>query len=183
MTRIFQVLATFAILFLLGTLATGLMRMGDKRENADPQSQQRAVVHFMAGLSAGVVVMLVNSIVVTYFIGTSRWCKEVVDTYRLNNDFVRRSTHLKRRTFPIAVVSMLVAVGIAALGGAADTIRTPPIEGLTWANLHFMAACLGIGAIFYGFVLEGINIRANHTIILEVVAEVKRIRAERGLPD
>ena len=29
-------------------------------------------------------VVLVESVVVTYFIGTSRWCKEVVETYRLD---------------------------------------------------------------------------------------------------
>jgi hypothetical protein len=143
-------------------------------------------VHRLSGISAGVIVMLVNSIVVTYFIGTSRWCKEVVDTYGLDRSYIQRSAQLKRRTFPICTVSMLIAVAIAALGAAADpaaSVKLPPMEGLTWTNLHFLSACLGIGAIVFGFLLQGMNISSNHTVITDVMAAVKRIRAERGLPD
>ncbi len=185
MNRIFYVLATFALLFLLTTLGLGLgLRAGNIRDSQDREAQQRATVHRLAGISAGVVVLLVNSIVVTYFIGTSRWCKEVVETYGMDAVFIRRSAHLKRRTFPVSVMSMLVVVGIAALGAAADpaaSMQPAPLAGISWANLHFLGACLGIGAIFYGFVIQGGNIRANHAIIGDVMAEVKRVRLERGL--
>ena len=62
----------------------------------------------MFGLGSALVVVFVNSIVVTYFIGTSRWCKEVVETYSLDRGLLRRSVILKRRTFPWAVMAMLV---------------------------------------------------------------------------
>src|SRR5262249_44674002 len=98
---------------------------------------------------------------------------------------------LKRRTFPVCVVSMLIAVGIVALGGAADpgAIMPSPAEALhwsalapvTWAQIHLAAATLGIAAILFGFVVEWNQIHANHEVILEVLAEVQRIRAERGL--
>jgi hypothetical protein len=48
--------------------------------------------HFLTGLMAALAVVLVESVVVTYFIGTSRWCKEVVETYNLNTAAVEEST-------------------------------------------------------------------------------------------
>src|SRR4051812_14846090 len=40
--------------------------------------------HFYIGIASSLLAILVCSICVTYFIGTSRWCKEVVETYRLS---------------------------------------------------------------------------------------------------
>ena len=80
--------------------------------------------HFLAGVFSSLVVVLVNCISMTYFIGTSRWCKEVADTYRLDQQLVRRSATLKRRTFPWALLSVLSMVGVSSLGAAAD-IRAP----------------------------------------------------------
>ena len=61
---------------------------------------QAATVHRLMGVATAMVVVLVNSIAVTYFIGTGRWCKEVVETYRLDSDLVRRSSAFKRGPFP-----------------------------------------------------------------------------------
>ena len=38
----------------------------------------------LTGTSAALAVVFVHSIAVTYFIGTSRWCKEVTETYQLD---------------------------------------------------------------------------------------------------
>src|SRR5947209_6745236 len=64
--------------------------------------RDRKLIHFYLGLASSLLVILVNSITVTYFIGTSRWCKEVAQTYELSPDLVRRSDKLKRTTFPWA---------------------------------------------------------------------------------
>jgi hypothetical protein len=187
--RIFGVLASFAIVFLLATMLMGFsLRSGNLRDASDRAEQRQATVHRLSGVAAGLVVLLVNSIVVTYFIGTSRWTKEVVDTYSLDEKLTGRGNRLKRATFPISVVSMLIIVGIVALGGAADPGSSPtaniePIQGITWGNVHFLAAGLGIAAISYGFLLQWNNIRANQTVIADVLVEVKRIRTERGLDD
>lgn len=192
MTRIFTSLAIFAVVFVLATFALGLsLRAGDLRDRSDTTTQNRGTVHRLSGIAAGVCVVLVNSIVVTYFIGTSRWCKEVCDTYGLDRTLVARSTRLKRRTFPVATFSMLVAVAIVALGGAADpgAVVPPPNEalhvaalsGVSWANLHLVVAAAGLATIVGAFVVEWNQIEANHAVINDVLAEVRRIRTERGL--
>jgi hypothetical protein len=191
LNRIFGCLAAFAMVCLMATFLLGLsLRAGNIHDRTDLAAQKSGTVHRLAGIATGLVVLLANSVVVTYFVGTSRWCKEVVETYSLDRELIRRSTRLKRATFPVAVVSMLIAVGIVALGGAADPgaiMPTPsaalhlPLGNLTWGNIHLVAAGLGIAAIGYGFFLAWNNILANHAVITDVLSEVKRIRTERGL--
>jgi len=185
MSRIFNILASFAVAFVLATMILGYsLRARDIRDAGDHVAQRMATLHRLSGMAAGLVLVFVNSVVVTYFIGTSRWCKEVSETYRLDPSFTRRSTTLKRRTFPIAVANMLIAVSIIALGGASDpggTFRMVPPPGLSWTHLHFLAAAVGLLAVGYGSLLQAGNIRANHQVIGEVMDEVRRIRTERGL--
>lgn len=183
MNRIFTYLALFATLFVAATLVLG-MSLGDVRDPADRTTQRWATVHRLSGIAAGLAVVFVDSIAVTYFIGTSRWCREVVDTYRLDRSLAVRSAALKRRTFPVAVISMLTVVGIVALGGAADpaaSLQLEPLGGLTWATLHLYGAMLGLAVIIACFVIARNNIEANHELIDEIVAKVQRVRRERGL--
>src|SRR3989337_2072811 len=94
------------------------LSVGDLYHDRSADTLRWATVHRLTGVAAALVVVLVNSIVVTYFIGTSRWCKEVSETYGLDRALVHRGTQLKRRTFPWAVMGMLTVVGLIALGGA-----------------------------------------------------------------
>ena len=159
----------------------------DVRNPRDKEAQRLATMHRLTGIAAGLSVLLVESVVITYFVGTSRWTKEVAETYRLEPSFVQRSTQLKRRTFPIAVCGMLIVVGITALGGAADPgsqLSRKLISGLgdvSWADIHLGFALLGIAAIVVGFFWQARHVAANQQIIQDVLAEVKRIRVERGL--
>jgi len=209
-TRIYTRLALFAICFLLTTLGVGLysgralnriaeMRhqlsqpgdsastLEDRAElrrqlDAIPidQTKQSASVHRLFGLAAAVIVMLVNSVAITYFVGTSRWCREVVDTYRLETSLVMRSARLKWRTFPLAVVGMLTIVVVAALGAYSDPMTGRPG---TWDSLdwHLTGAMTGIAVIAGIFYIQWINIAANNVVISEIMEQVRRIRAERGL--
>ncbi|MBW8883863.1 MAG: hypothetical protein JF612_03605, partial [Planctomycetia bacterium] len=59
-------------------------------EFRDPRS--RMTLHMLLGAAAALVTLLVNSITVTYFIGTSRWCKEVCEAYGLSAALAERST-------------------------------------------------------------------------------------------
>ena len=95
------------------------------------------MVHRMFGIASALVVVLVNSIAVTYFVGTSRWCREVVETYHLDAELVRRSAVLKRRAFPWAVAAMLVIVGVSALGAAADPATRHPWTA-NWVYPHLV---------------------------------------------
>ena len=139
-----------------------------------------ATVHRLSGVATALVVVLVNSIVVTYFIGTSRWCKEVGETYGLDASLIHRSNALKRRTFPWAVTGMLAVVGLIALGGAADPATGRP-DTQAWVTPHLVGSMCGLVLIAWAFLVQWQNIRENQEIIADVLAEVRRIRAERGL--
>lgn len=183
MNRIFAYLVVFAVLFMIVTMGLGL-GLEDQTADVSGEAREQFRVHFFFGVSAALVVVFVNSIVVTYFVGTSRWCKEVVETYRLSRELIARSARLKRRTFPWAVANMLAVVGIVALGGAADpATATPPpgLGNLTWSQFHLAGALLGLALLLYAFFTEWLNIQANQEVINDVMSEVKRVRTERGL--
>jgi hypothetical protein len=183
MTRIFLSLASLSLILLVIAMMLGLT-MGDlyARPAPDPETLHWATMHRLTGIAAALAVVFVESVVVTYFIGTSRWCKEVVETYQLDRAAIVRSNMLKRRTFPWALIGMLAVVGIIALGGAADP-ATLQRNTRDWADWHLMGAFLGIALIVWTYVVAWNNIVANHAIIEQVVTEVSRVRAERGLSD
>jgi hypothetical protein len=179
LTRIFASLALFAILLMATALILGLF-VGDIHGTQDLQRLGWARVHRLLGLASAVVVVLVDSIVVTYFIGTSRWCKEVSEAYELGNDFVGRSGTLKRRTFPWALLSMLAVVAVGALGAAADPATLRP-GSENWVIVHLTGALAGFAFIALAFFIQGQRIAANHEVIEAVMAQVRRIRREHGL--
>ncbi len=183
MIRIFFTLALLSIVLLLAALMMGLT-MGDLYARPIPSQStlQWATLHRLTGIAAALAVVFVESVVVTYFIGTSRWCKEVVETYRFDRAPVVASNRLKRRAFPWAVAGMLAVVGIIALGGAADPATLQP-NTQAWADWHLFGALLGIVFVAWTYLIEWNNIIANHAIIEQVVAEVGRVRREHGLED
>jgi hypothetical protein len=140
----------------------------------------RARLHMLVGIAAALVNVLVNSITVTYFIGTTRWCREVAETYHLNPDYIQRSNALKRQTFPMALGAIMIILAIVALGGASD-----PSAGLTdsakWVLAHYTTALVGVGLIGWSFLTQARNIAENSRLINEIVADVQRIRLEHGL--
>jgi hypothetical protein len=152
-------------------------------------------LHFYLGVASSLLAILVCCISVTYFIGTSRWCREVVETYRLSPEFVRRGESLKRRTFPYALLGILSVIAIVALGGLSDpsipwrrafetdkdwfNATFPPAS---MVNIHYLAAMMGLVALGLAFWMQARGIAANYAVIREILAQVQRIRSERGLP-
>jgi len=185
MNRIFKSLGIFSLVFLLGTFMLGLsLEMGDIRDVADSATRARASLHRLTGIAAGMLVILVDSVAVTYFVGTSRWIREVCDTYGIDQQHVGQSLNLKRSAFPWAVTNMILAVTIVALGGAADpaaSTRLPVIGGIEWKWWHLTAASAGLLVIFYGFMRELQLMLDNQQVIGSVMNEVRRIRREKGL--
>jgi hypothetical protein len=181
MTRIFLTLASLSIILLIAAMVMGLS-MGDLYERPVPthETLHWATLHRLTGVAAALMVVFVESVVVTYFIGTSRWCKEVVDTYQLDREPVLASNRLKRRTFPWALAGMLGVVTVIALGGAADPASLQP-NTKAWTNWHLIGAFSGIGLVAWTYLVSWNSILANHAIITGLVAEVARLRKERGL--
>lgn len=137
-------------------------------------------VHMLTGTAAAISILFVHSVGITYFVGTSRWVKEVTETYLLDAKFLVESTVLKRRTFPFAVIGMLGVVGIAALGAASDPGNGRP-DTAWWADIHLYGAFGGLAFIMWTYYKSWLNIVSNQGVIKQVLAEVARIRQAKGL--
>jgi len=141
-----------------------------------------ATLHMLLGSAAAMTTVLVSSISITYFIGTSRWCKEVCETYGIRGDLAARSARLKRSTFPWSLAGILAIIAVVALGAAADP------SGANWGRAggfvvpHYLGAMIGLMIVLVSFWMQLSRIAENHAVIEEILAEVARIRAERELP-
>ncbi|MCA9247427.1 MAG: hypothetical protein KDA42_09940 [Planctomycetales bacterium] len=180
MTRIFFTLAIFALVMVVAALTLGLTIPDLYADDVPASTLHWATTHRLTGVAAAISVVFVNSVVVTYFVGTSRWCKEVCETYSLDRQWIVKSAAIKHRTFPWALGGMLLAVAMAAFGAAADPGTGRPTAS-EWAEYHRFFSILGLGLLAFGFFREWRNISANHRIIDQVMAEVGRIRTEKGL--
>lgn len=145
------------------------------------EPQRRFTMHFQLGLATSLAVVLINSLSVTYLIGTSRWVKEVCDAYELDNRFVQQSTKIKRSTFPWSISGVLAILAVVALGAAADPGNLSGNTG-KWVTPHLVTAIVGACVIVFAILNQAVNLHRNSEIINEVVEEVKRERTARGLP-
>jgi hypothetical protein len=144
------------------------------------QIEPWARMHRLAGVAAALVVVLVYSIVVTYFIGTSRWCKEVVEAYRLEPELVRQAAGVKRRAFVWALLGMLWAVGLVALGAAADP-ATGREGTAAWVTPHLVAGLATLVWLAWSFTALYGLIQAQQAGIGRIMDLVRVAREARGL--
>ena len=179
MTRIFTTLSLLSLGLFLAAVVLGLS-IGDLYHDLDEATFQMRRVHMLTGVAAALAVVLVHSIVVTYFVGTSRWCKEVTETYRLDPGPLARSNRLKRRTFPWCVLGMLTIVVVGALGAASDP-GTGRANTEAMASVHLAAAFAGLALVGWTYWRAWLNILDNQTVIQEIVDAVGQIRRERKL--
>lgn len=182
MTRIFTTLAWFALVAVAANLIIGLMLEDLRAAEVSQETLTWARVHRLGGVAAALVVVLVNSIVITYFVGTSRWVKEVSETYQLGTRFIAESNRIKRRTFPWATINMLAIVGVISLGGACDPSTGQP-NTAAWVTPHLISAFAVVAFLAWTSTIEWNNISANQQVIQNVLDEVQQIRTERGLND
>ena len=179
MTRIFPTLAFFSLAVFAAALVMGLM-IGDLYDQPDQATRWLKGVHLLTGAAAAIAVVFVHSIAITYFVGTSRWVKEVSETYRLDPAPLIRCTVLKRRTFPWCVLGMLTVVVIGALGAASDPGTGRP-DTASMASVHLASVLVGLSLVCWTYFRVWLNIGENQGIIEEVLAMVQAVRQERGL--
>lgn len=179
MERAFSRAALFAVVLLAATAGLGLW-LGDLHGITDRGVLRWATVHRLSGVFAALTVVLVNCLAVTYFIGTGRWCREVVEVYGLDRGFIARSTKIKRSAFPFALAGMLSVVAIVALGGAADPAagRSGSRDWVTW---HLVGGLGLAAAIAWCFQAQRPALQRQQDLIGEVMDEVRRERRARGL--
>ncbi len=179
MESVFFRVALFSVMLLVATAGLGLW-LGDLHGQLDPHVLRWGTVHRLSGVFSALVVVLVNSMSVTYFIGTGRWCREVVETYALDASYVERSQQLKRSTFPFAILGIFGVVFIVALGGAADPATGRP-GTQDWVTPHLIGSLLIVAGIAWCFQSQLPNIRRQHVLIEDIMSDVRTARLGRGL--
>jgi hypothetical protein len=75
---------------------------------------------------------------------------------------------------------MLTVVGVISLGAAADPATGRPNTQF-WINYHLAGALFGSVLIAWTYLAAWQYVGLNHAIIEQMVADVARIRRERGL--
>ena len=174
MTRIFVFLASVESLALVAATVGGILfKLG---EAGQPGNESRYLFHFTLGLFTVFGSLFVHCLIFIYFLGTGRWVKEVTLAYQLPDEPWHKTTReLKRRTFPPALVGMLVAIAAAAAGQGVRLLGWP------WpVHAGLAAATLLVNG--WAFLVEFRNVSRNGRILDQVLAEADRIRVARGLP-
>ncbi len=183
MKRIYLTLVTVSTVLLITAFVLGLS-IGDPTERVET-TQQHVQWHFLTALAALVFAALVHAIVLTYFMGTGRWMEETSRAYRIDATWLEESTTLKYRTILAMTVCLLLLIFTGAFGAAADPASPVQFQGwlgVTPVTIHFAMAVtlLSINAIVNFW--EFIALHRNGELIEEVLARVREIRLERGLP-
>ena len=186
MKRIFLTLAVLANIVLLITFGLG-WQIGDTTllNGRDPEVNQRIGNHLLLGLGALTSATMVHALILTYFMGTGRWIEETSQAYRLSGEWYRQNQRTKYGILPGIFISFLGLVVTGALGAVADPARAVSLEktlGIHDSTLHFGAAvCTWIVNLIVNMT-QYFAITKNSTIVEGVLAEVRRIRIEKGLP-
>jgi hypothetical protein len=165
----------------LGAISAGKIEDAEKIQDKADVAKKTLGTHRNWGLGTAILVLLVNSVSVTYFVGTSRWCKEVGLTYQLPVELIERGQKIKHRNFPYAVVSMCAMVVVAMFGALADASIQETATAASWITPHFFAACTSIALMVFSFYMQALNIMQQSALIQEIMGQVLRIRTERGL--
>jgi len=175
--RIFLTLSIAANFALAMAVWYGL---GVHDESRDLQAVKHAVsMHLLVALGASLLVLMLHAIVLTYFMGTGRWLEDTSTAYRLDEQFRQRNIRLKYRAIPGMVLCMFLVILTGAFGASADPL--PTAASTMTSTIHFTLAMATVGLNLLVSGLEYTAISRNGRLVAEVVAEVKRIRKERGL--
>ena len=122
MAQILARLAAFDFLALVAAFAAGLVSFSREPRGIYDLGSPVFPLHLYLGLLAVLATLGVHCLVFIYFLGTGRWVKEVALAYRLPDVPLPRLTRdLKRRTFPVALLAMLVPIAAAAAGAGRAT--------------------------------------------------------------
>jgi hypothetical protein len=174
MTLILTRLSVLNLLALAAAFGVGLLSWSRTalRHPDDPTF----LLHFYLGLFTVLTTLALHCLVFIYFLGTGRWVKEVALAYRIPDAPLPKLTRdLKRRTFPVALLAMLVPIATAAAGAGAQRHEWP------W-QVHLSLGIATLLVNVWAFVVERRNVRINAGILDDILREVDRIRAAAGLP-
>jgi hypothetical protein len=113
------------------------------------------------------VTVIIASVSVTYFIGTSRWCREVAEVDPQVEPLAEKSKRLKGKAFPCAHLTIFSVLSIVASGAFCDpATRLGHTSG--WIVPHVVVTVIGILLIAWCFVRQARLIQANAIILDDI---------------
>jgi hypothetical protein len=183
MKRVFLTLAIFGTVLLIAAFVLG-MEIGDPR-SVSAATRRLMSYHLLISVAALIFATLVHAVLLTYFMGTSRWMEEARLAYKLDTRWNQENRRLKYRTIPLMAACLLMLILNIPLGAIAVDRANWTLPGgheLTPSSVHFAFALLTIVINLAVNALEYKAIERNSELIGEVVQEVRRIRQEHGLP-
>lgn len=184
MSRIFLTLSVLSSLALLLVFWLG-WRIGDAAAR-DVAAQSQVTLHFLSAVAALCFSILVHAVVLTYFMGTGRWLEETCTAYKLGDAWQSQSREIKWRLYPTMLLAILLLIVTGAFGAACDPASAFRFSGfgpLDAAQVHLVSAIATLAVNAAAAVLEFKALVRNGALVNDVVAQVRRMRAERGLGD
>lgn len=170
MIRLYLVLAVTGVSLLSAAFATGMAASSLPGGRAGAWGG----VHLVASLFTVLALLVIHSMVYTYFIATTRWVKEASLAYDLPDWLVGQAKRNKGRVSRF-IMGGAATVAIAAWAGAAVDTR-----GAAYAPLHLAGASFALGFNAVAFVVEYAVVVAHQRLLAELNAQVDRARASRG---
>ena len=128
----------------------------------------------------------IYAIVFTYFMGTGRWIEETSRVYQLTTSYHDESRRLKYRLLIFITFSfvLLLIAGVFGVGAdPASRLSVSGFFGLKAGQVHLGVAVSALLLNLLTNMQEFRSIERNGEIIETVLGDVRRIRAERGLPE
>ena len=183
MKRIYLTLAILAAISLCVAITLGLS-IGDAKSE-DLGVQQQVGNHMLIGMGVLTFATLVHAIGLTYFMGTGRWIEETSQAYSLDGSYHSENQRIKYKSLPLMTTCILLMVATGALGAVADPATPASLEGtlgMTDATIHLLVSVTTAVLNMLAFASQFVAISRNSVIVDTVLADVKRIREERGLP-
>lgn len=180
-TRIFLTLSSVSTLLLAIVFVLGL-------NIDDPkilESQKLVSWHLIMALTGLVIATLVHAVVLTYFMGTSRWMEDVSKTYQLDDSRRLESQRLKYRILPAMSVCFLLLLTTVGFGAAADPASRLGFTGwggLSASSVHLLVALTTVCCNLFVNFREFQAIERNGQLVQEILEKVREIRIARGLP-
>jgi hypothetical protein len=181
--RIFLTLTVVGTFLLLASLVLGF-EIGDPRSVA-PATRKLLSYHLLVSVAALIFAALVHAVLLTYFMGTSRWMDETQHAYKFDTRWSDENRRLKYRTIPVMVICLLLLIANIPLG-AMSVDRTawmlPGVGAVSPSRVHLVFSLLTLVVNVAVNSLEYRAIRRNGELVADVMVEVRRIREARGLP-
>lgn len=161
MHRIFAGMAIWAVIFMVGEGALGVLT----------KRFQPALVgwHMVFGVFVGIYVSILQVMVMFHFIGSGKEIKQAIAVVGGDADVIQRLRKMKMQVMPAATFAPILTGAGVILGGGAHTGALG-----AWAWVHWALALSGLALNLYAFPIEYRCLVANLELLKEVDEKIKR---------